>query len=106
MGCLAKTPNSNCSWISGDAIFLTRTTKAGKYAANNPASLNNPANWEFYCGKLCWTSNVAKAMPIFSWKGRVGTVTATWHGELQRYLIVVTTPTFMPSTVGPYDTYA
>eukprot|EP00729_Bicosta_minor_P016197 gene16197-20681_t len=81
------------------------TTKAGKYAANNPASLNNPANWEFYCGKLCWTSNVAKAMPIFSWKGRVGTVTATWHGELQRYLIVVTTPTFMPSTVGPYDTY-
>ena len=37
--------------------------------------------------------------------GRVGTVTATWHPAMERFLIAVTTPTFLPSTVGPYDTY-
>ena len=24
-GCLADRPNPNCSWISGDAVYLTRT---------------------------------------------------------------------------------
>ena len=32
-------------------------------------------------------------------------VTATWHPELKLYLFAVTTPTVLPSTVGPYDTY-
>ena len=109
-GCLADTLNSNCSWISGDAVFLTRAP-AGSYTAADPASLNNPRAWEFYCGGAggaggaCWTSDVAKARPILKWEGRVGTVTATWHHELKRYLIVITTPTVLPSTVGPYDTW-
>ena len=102
MGCLAVEPNSNCTWISGDAIFVTRTKW---YSASEPASLNDPRNWEFSCGKACWTDKVADAAPVLSWKGRVGTVTATWHAEFERYLITVTTPTIMPSTVGPYDTY-
>jgi hypothetical protein len=46
MGCLANKPNPNCSWISGDAIFVTRTRH---YTATNPGSLNDPANWEFHC---------------------------------------------------------
>lgn len=53
----------------------------------------------------CWTSDVAEAKPVFEWEGRVGTVTATWHPGLSRYLVAVTTPTVLPSTVGPYDTY-
>ena len=150
-GCLADKLNSNCSWISGDAVFLSRA-RAGAYTAADPSSLNNPEAWEFYCGGAsqltananrsskpgnrdgggdntaagsskssrgssssggggssssgdCWTRDVAKAKPILTWKGRVGTVTATWHPDMARYLIVVTTPTVLPSTVGPYDTW-
>lgn len=103
-GCLAQELNSNCSWISGDAVYLSRA-RAGAYTASDPATLNNPAAWEFFCGDACWSSDVTKAKPILTWQGRVGTVTATWHPELRRYLIVVTTPTVLPSTVGPYDTW-
>lgn len=120
-GCLAAKPNSNCSWISGDAVFLSRV-KAGNYSTQEPNSLNNRAAWEFYCGTAaddvartdgerlkgpaeCWTNDVHEAKPILTWMGRVGTVTATWHPLLQRFLIAVTTPTILPSTVGPYDTY-
>jgi hypothetical protein len=141
-GCLASKPNSNCSWISGDAVFLAR---ARNFSARNPNSLNDPSVWEFFCGRLqgpknnraktmtttsgvgsrsssddgsrrgdndsrhddgaCWTSRVQDAKPILSWPGRVGTVTATWHPVLGRYLLVITTPTTLPSTVGPYDTW-
>jgi hypothetical protein len=114
-GCLASKPNSNCSWISGDAVFLTR---AAGFSAADPNSLNDRTNWEFYCGPAdasgavvgqsgapCWTADVDKAVPIFTWRGRVGTVTATWHPTLKLYLFAVTTPTTLPSTVGPYDTY-
>lgn len=46
-GCLAAKPNSNCSWISGDAVFLARTRR---FSATNPGSLNDPSAWEFFCG--------------------------------------------------------
>jgi hypothetical protein len=108
-GCLADKPNSNCSWISGDAVFLAR---ASGYSAAQPDTLNDRANWEFYCGKgegesepPCWTADVEKAKPILTWGGRVGTVTATWHPAMKRFLFAITTPTVLPSTVGPYDTY-
>ena len=108
-GCLAAKPNSNCSWISGDAVFMAR---ASGYSAAEPDSLNDPANWEFFCGKgggvgggECWTSKVAEAKPILTWEGRVGTVTSTWHPGLKRFLFAITTPTVLPSTVGPYDTF-
>jgi hypothetical protein len=113
-GCLASKPNSNCSWISGDAVFLAR---AGEFDASSPDSLNDAAAWEFYCGDgaataptnatgdECWSRDVSKAKPILTWKGRVGTVTATWHPQLSRFLFAITTPTVLPSTVGPYDTW-
>ena len=149
-GCLAAHPNSNCSWISGDAVFLAR---ASGYSARDPDSLNDRDNWEFYCGEKdesaapfpaasslssasggrgapsveCWTGDVRKAKPILEWEGRVGTVTATYHPVqsladpppphthtfttcgreqvMRRYLFAITTPTVLPSTVGPYDTW-
>jgi hypothetical protein len=104
MGCLATAPNPNCTWISGDGIFVTRTRRF-EHTASKPASLNDASSWEFSCGKSCWTVDVAQAEPVFRWPGHVGTVTATWHAEYRRYLVVVTTPTIMPSTDGPYDTY-
>jgi len=105
-GCMSddgKT-NSNCSWISGDAIFLSRANNVDQFASN-PAMMNDKGNWEFWCGEECWTSSIGDAKPVFEWHGHVGTVTATYNKPLQKYIFVVTTPTFMPSTVGPYDTY-
>jgi len=102
-GCLASAATSNCSWISGDAIFLTR---AKDFDAKRPDSLNDERAWEFWCGDACgYTRDIRKAQPIFAWKEKVGTVTATWHKGLGVYLLAVTTPTEMPSTVGAYDTY-
>lgn len=115
-GCLAAKPNSNCSWISGDAVFLAR---ASGFSASTPDSLNDHHAWEFYCGPTadsgqpdasanatpCWTKTITNAKPILTWIGRVGTVTATWHPTLKLYIIAITTPTVLPSTVGPYDTY-
>eukprot|EP00040_Diaphanoeca_grandis_P019493 m.102940 g.102940 ORF g.102940 m.102940 type:complete len:427 (-) comp27452_c0_seq1:54-1334(-) len=102
-GCLHATLNSNCSWISGDAVFLAR---ASNFSATDPDSLNARSNWEFSCGQGCgWTSEVTKAKPVFTWKGRVGTVTATWNPFIKRYILCITTPSVLPSTVGPYDTY-
>jgi hypothetical protein len=116
-GCLAAKPNSNCSWISGDAVFMAR---ARGYSAAEPDSLNDPAKWKFFCGKQqqqqqhdsragggaggslggeCWSPNVALAKPILTWEGRVGTVTSTWHPGLKRFLFAITTPTVLPSTV-------
>ena len=114
-GCLAPHANSNCSWISGDAVFLARTvvdaaTGEHAYRAADPDSINQRQAWEYYCGEAsgegeCWTAEVSKAAPILTWKGRVGTVTATWHPVLKRFLVAITTPTVLPSTVGPYDTW-
>lgn len=115
-GCWNEAPNSNCSWISGDGVYLARATG---FSAAVPGSLNDPAVWQFFCGSLdtggqhatpspeeeCWTHSIEQAKPILAWAGRVGTVTATWHPGLARYLIAVTTPTVLPSTVGPYDTW-
>jgi hypothetical protein len=101
--------------------------RAGGYTATHPDSINDRSKWEFYCGEkggrgsredvkehrhnghdmegACWTANVAEARPILTWEGRVGTVTATWHPHLRRFLFAITTPTVLPSTVGPYDTW-
>eukprot|EP00941_MAST-03F_sp_MAST-3F-sp1_P001459 g1459.t1 len=105
-GCLSKEANSFCSWISGDAIFLTR---AHGFTARDPASINDDSNWEYWKGGEGneWTSDVHLAQPVLKWPGRVGTVTATWSQYFRKYIFAVTTPTVeaMPSTLGPYDTY-
>eukprot|EP00041_Stephanoeca_diplocostata_P025376 m.661222 g.661222 ORF g.661222 m.661222 type:complete len:1283 (+) comp22735_c0_seq3:18-3866(+) len=102
-GCMHTHANSNCSWISGDGVFLARATR---FSAANPDSLNTRDNWEFACGDGCgWTTNISLARPVFTWKGRVGTVTATWNKYSQRYILCITTPTVLPSTVSSYDTY-
>ena len=107
MGCLASSsadPTYNCSWISGDAIFVAR---ASNVDAMSPDTLNDVTNWEYAIGSTGhWTKKLLDAAPVFEWRGRVGTTTATrWEGRGGTYLWCVTTPTRMPSTVGTYDTY-
>ena len=106
MGCLAKSSHDssyNCSWISGDAIFVAR---ASNINAMQPNTLNDRNNWEYSVGNTgTWTKELKKAKPIYEWPGRVGTTTATYWKERHQYLYCVTTPTRMPSTVSTYDTY-
>jgi len=101
-GCLAPGANPNCTWISGDGVFLA---KALGVDATKPNSLNGVDNWRFWDGKE-WGTEVGAAEPVLTWRGRVGAVTASWHPGLSKYLMVVTGPTVHPYDIsGPYDTF-
>ena len=86
MGCLAENSASkdyNCSWISGDAIFVVRAALGpAMVAASNPFSLNDQTFWEYAVGNTgTWTNQLEQAKPIFTWPGRVGTVACTFWKE-------------------------
>ena len=109
MGCLAESssdPTYNCSWISGDAIYVTRI-KMDSLQSNVPDTLNDERNWEYAMGNTGqWSASLSNTAPIFTWRGRVGTTTATyWKEQGGHYLWCVTTPTRMPSTVDTFDSY-
>ena len=103
--------NENCTWISGDGIFVAR---AQEFDASSPQSLNNPSVWSFWSGSSVsehgrktdkWSADVRDAKPVFQWRGRVGAVTATWEPFREVYLFCVTAPAVSPSAIsGPYDT--
>ena len=110
MGCPSATSSSdpayNCSWISGDAIFVLRVKNVHPAI---PSTMNNVDNWEFAASSSTsgekWTHHLKDAEPVFVWPGRVGTVTATYWKERTSYLFCVTTPTVMPLTVSTFDSY-
>eukprot|EP00039_Didymoeca_costata_P021618 m.344993 g.344993 ORF g.344993 m.344993 type:complete len:521 (+) comp25570_c0_seq1:139-1701(+) len=101
-GCLQTHPGSNCSWISGDAVFMARVTINPK----QPQSINDASNWEFWTGED-WSSNFSDIKPVWSWMYKVGTVTITFNPYSNKYIMCVTTPSadVFPSTVAQYDTY-
>lgn len=71
-GCLSQKATENCTWISGDAIFVARATG---FEAAQPDSLNDASHWEFWGGDDSgWVQVVHAAQPVFTWKGRVGAV--------------------------------
>ena len=100
-GCLSPDGKAspNCTWISGDGVFVAR---ANGFTAAHPASLNDPNVWQYWAGGGAWADDVAEARPVVRWKGRCGAVTATWHPTHRTYLIVVTAPTDAPASInGP-----
>jgi hypothetical protein len=102
-GCLSDVASENCTWISGDGIFVAR---ANAVDASAPNSLNDASIWQFFAGGEKWASDVSHAKPAFTWRGRVGAVTATWHPTLRIYFLCVTAPhTHAWANEGPYDTY-
>ena len=61
-GCLNGKATENCTWISGDGLFLAR---AKGFGATDPGSLNDAKNWEFWGGKTAgWVKEVAGAEPV------------------------------------------
>jgi hypothetical protein len=103
-GCTAPSATDNCTWISGDGIFVARCTS---FDASRPESLNDPACWEFWGGPaMGWVQRIGQARPAFAWKGRVGAVTATLDPRTGKYLFCVTAPNAHPwNNIGPFDTY-
>jgi hypothetical protein len=83
---------------------MARTT-----AAPDPATVNTEEAWEFYAGGhgagAAWSSALGDAQPLALWPTRGGVTTMSYHPTLQKYIMVVSTPTVSPSMVGPFDTY-
>ncbi|KAH8044582.1 Beta-lactamase class C-like protein [Aureococcus anophagefferens] len=77
-GCLRRA--KNCTWISGDGIFLARAS----FDAADPDSLNDASNWEF--------------MGVDGWVGDV-------DDEAPRLFCVTAPTTHAWANEGPYDTF-
>jgi len=92
----------NCTWISGDGIFVAR---AAGFSADDPQSLNNAKVWSFWSGTSAaagdvWSPYVKQAKPVFRWRGRVGAVTATWEPTRKVYLFCITAPAVGPANIS------
>jgi hypothetical protein len=100
----AQNPDSNQSWMQGDSVYMARTV-----GPPSPATVNTAAAWEFYAGGhgagAAWSPSLRDAVPLIDWPTRTGVVTMSFHPALQKYILVVSTPTVSPSTVKDFDTY-
>ncbi len=86
------------SWMQGDSVYMARTV-----TSPDPATINDASSWEFYAGgtgpSATWAPTVADAKPLFVWPGRTGVVTMSYHPTIQKYIMIVSTPTTGCSTV-------
>lgn len=100
----AESPGSHQSWMQGDSVYLARTV-----APPTPETINDIASWEFYAGGhgegAAWSGALGDARPLIVWMGNTGVTTMSFHPTLQKYIMVVSTPSVSPSCVGPFDTY-
>ena len=76
------------SWLSGDAIYLTRVTL-------KPETVNDGRQYEFFAGydaqgHARWSSRFEEMKPMLEWKNHLGSVTITYNPELGRYLMCFT----------------
>jgi hypothetical protein len=76
------------SWISGDEVYVARVLPS-------PETINEPHEYEFFGGPGAdgapnWVKHVRDSVPVVSWPGHCGCVTATWSSGLGRYLMCVT----------------
>ena len=99
----AERPESHESWMQGDSVYLSRTTRAAD-APDFASTINTGAAWEFY-SPAGWTPSLADAAPLLVWPNRTGVVTLSWHATLSKYILVIGTPTAGCSMVGTFDAY-
>ena len=84
----AVRPEADCSWISGDQVYLVRVTPT-------PENINDISKYEFFGGRgsdgeAMWTRDFAAIRPILEWNDNAGCVTMTWNPPLKRYLMCIT----------------
>jgi hypothetical protein len=105
----ADRPNDYEGWMIGSQVYLARAPPA-------PATLNDARVYEFYAGGhgkgATWSRSLADAAPLVSWGNHTGVVTMSYHPLLEKYIMVVSTPTESPFTGSDsppfnatYDTY-
>ena len=87
-------------WTWGDAVYLARVSPS-------TAAMNDVGQYEFYAGKdrsgrPVWSKQFSRMEPLLSWKGKMGSVTITWHPGLKKYLMCVTDGS---DWNGPYNSY-
>jgi hypothetical protein len=101
--------NDYQGWMEGSQVYLAR-------APPTPQTLNDVTVYEFYSGghgsAATWSSRLADAAPLISWGNRTGVVTLSFHPLLQKFIMVVSTPSNSPFTGSDtppfnvtYDTY-
>jgi hypothetical protein len=91
---------ANCSWITGDEIYLARVTPSIE-------TINDPAAYEFFAGQRAngqdaWSKHLADARPIAAWDNNMGCVTMTYVPGLKRFLMCVTDG---GTTISQFNTY-
>jgi hypothetical protein len=88
--------------LQGDQVYLARVDPLIE-------TINNGSAYEFYAGgsggNASWVNGISNAQPLFTWENHTGVVTMSYHPALQKYIMVVGTPTDSPSMVGPFDVY-
>jgi hypothetical protein len=92
---------ANCSWISGDQIYLTRVTPT-------PRNINDASKYEFFAGhdedgRPIWSTSYDDLEPLIDWNNHCGCVTATFNPGLGKYLLCVTDG--WPTMAAPFDSY-
>ncbi len=76
------------SWLSGDAIYLTRVALA-------PETVNDASQYEFFAGydsfgKAKWTPRFEEMKPMLEWRNHLGSVTVTYNPTLRKFLMCFT----------------
>jgi hypothetical protein len=98
----AEDPDSYESWMQGSSIYLSRTIASPP----DPLTINTAAAWEFYNTQTStWVTSISDSSPLFVWPNRTGVVTMSFHPTLQKYIVVISTPTDGNSMVKDFDTY-
>ncbi len=84
----AVRPEADCSWISGDQVYMTRV-------APMPDNINDMSKYEFFGGhdtkgQAIWTGDFSKIKPLIQWNDNCGCVTMTYNAPLDKYFMCVT----------------
>eukprot|EP00929_Paragymnodinium_shiwhaense_P100045 TRINITY_DN62068_c0_g1_i1.p1 TRINITY_DN62068_c0_g1~~TRINITY_DN62068_c0_g1_i1.p1 ORF type:complete len:496 (-),score=18.09 TRINITY_DN62068_c0_g1_i1:40-1527(-) len=100
----ASQPASPTSWMQGSEVYLARVRPTIE-------DVQNASQWQFFAGRAVdgndlWAKGrVADAKPVVSWANKTGVTTMTYVPAVQRYIMIVSTPTLSPFTEKTFDTY-
>lgn len=90
----------DCTWTQASHLYLLRIKRL------SVATVNDPAQWEYYSGGGGWSSRLRDLAPIVAWPNRCGPPAIAWvGGAVQRFVLVVGTPTTGLQMAPTLDTW-
>ncbi len=83
----AESQTADCSWISGDQVYMVRVVPT-------PSNINDKSKYEFFGGldsggKAIWADDFSKIKPLIQWNDNCGCVTATYNAPLKKYFMCI-----------------